>query len=461
MKKMMVGLIIFGLGLLVVFIVRREAGEIEKEIELVALPDATKATLSDLIKLAQSLGTERKLKSSEIPLFVKIKNILVKKGASDKASWALAYSYVLEGDYKKGIEEYSAFLKREPMDASVQAQVHSGLGDVYYNLALLDMINRDLYSQAPIGFLMFHPDQRVVGILKVAKEEFDKAVSLDPSFAMKKNARIKQLNLYLSYTPSEIAVTEDQAQGAMWLMGLSSQKPQLMEVAKRTLDAFRLVMFLGQEPFIPDSLVSATRKQRFKEIDELKSDFGFQLKGIYDLACLTAAWIHTWGPYLVLVEKGEPISSGQKVMVKNIGRRILEGASLLGLKLPPEAEQHLKLKDHSQKGLGALFVSIEEQLKTQHSSSHRQLYVFVHTENLAVTYLNNPETFGRLTPKMVPRLLSTLNEIAQESGAAPAVQMRLAGLLKQTSLGKHTATEMLRIDNQIFSGMLAKFKKDK
>lgn len=421
--------------------------------ELASLNESISSTLSELIDLADSLGAEIKKKTgfTDTSLSSETEKFLAKEGVKGKGSWALAHAYVLEGNYKKGIEEYHRYLKRDFINPGAYAPAHAGLGDAYYELAILDMINRNLYQQKPNGLFIFTPDERVREVFKVAKREFDIATSLSRFIAEEKYHRVKQLDLYLAGTPSEVALTVDQLAAVNWLLALSLKRGQLEEAPAHR--------YLSGHPY---PLLKAARTRHLKEIDRLESNLSVQLKSMYELTSSLAEWNHLWVFYQVLVEsEGEMgIKPEEKKKLQHCGQTILTHAGVLDLKLPFEVQQHLRLENNKPEHSDQLIQSLESQLESQYSVLYHQLYGLVFTEFYMVPYLTHSEFFPEsMIDYEVRRSLFKLAKIAQEVGVFPKVKDKLTELLKQSSFDKDMASEVVKISEQIFYGILTNFRK--
>jgi hypothetical protein len=107
----------------------------------------------------------------------------------------------LVGDYSELIEEFENYLSEDPENLWVQLNLahmyHQslqyrkafvlyliaseqapgladpliGLGRLYYDLAIIDMVSRGLTSFSDSGLLVFHPDERAKEVLRLAKEQ--------------------------------------------------------------------------------------------------------------------------------------------------------------------------------------------------------------------------------------------------------------------------------------------------
>jgi hypothetical protein len=460
MKTRLVVIIILALGAAVIYyyLTNKNNESCSVNVIPVALPNDAKVVISKLLDFAESLKKQRAGRT--VGISAQMESFLAEKGVLGKGDWALAYTYVLEGDYEKAMKEYKTSLSRNISDAEFQASVHLGLADVYYNLALLDMVNRDLYSQTGIGFLVFTPDSKTKVVLECAKKEFEVISSISPWLAAKQSTRLGQLNNYLSGGRNDTAVTEDQAQAMIWLMAIAKRqsRPQLMDVVRRNIDAFRWVMFLQQEPFIVDALVSDARKRRFAEIDKIGGDFGFQLKGIYNLACLSATWIPMWGSYQRLLSS-ESNNSSMRKMLEDTGSRILESLDLLDLDLPNGVKENLQMKNNDPQNCAELLLHVQKQLGTKYSPHYLRLFVLIHTENEAVTFSRNRETFDLLAP-MIPRLILTLRDVAKDAGVDQGTQEEFS-MLAQHSSDQSTPNRIVSAVDRIFSLILSSIKENR
>jgi len=78
----------------------------------------------------------------------------------------LAYAYKSSFQYRKALDHYVVASEQAPD----LADPYIGLGRIYYDLALFDMIDRGLTSTNADGLTVFHPDERTKKILRLAQE---------------------------------------------------------------------------------------------------------------------------------------------------------------------------------------------------------------------------------------------------------------------------------------------------
>jgi len=81
---------------------------------------------------------------------------------------SLASSYEMSFVFSKALDHYLKAAEQAPD----KADPFIGLGRLYYNLAILDMSNRNLTSTSPTGLVLFHPDEKAKEVLLLAKEMF-------------------------------------------------------------------------------------------------------------------------------------------------------------------------------------------------------------------------------------------------------------------------------------------------
>lgn len=79
----------------------------------------------------------------------------------------LAYVYQTSFQYREALEHYLKASEQVP----ILADPLIGLGRLYYDLAIIDMISRGLTSSSPSGLTVFHPDERAKEVLRLAKEK--------------------------------------------------------------------------------------------------------------------------------------------------------------------------------------------------------------------------------------------------------------------------------------------------
>lgn len=154
------------------------------------------------------------------------------------------------GQYRKAI----LYLEMASIFDSELADPHYGLGNLFYDLALLDLVARQQYTHHELGPLLFDPDETTRQLFRHALDEYNLGKTLpksldfrdkdgnlvvfyDPS---KVDNRIRQSSLYLGGAPEEAIFTEDQAKASMWMMALDEHFPEYgyMESARRVLDFF-------------------------------------------------------------------------------------------------------------------------------------------------------------------------------------------------------------------------------
>lgn len=108
--------------------------------------------------------------------------------------------YFVMGDYRKARNDFNKAIKS---DAGI-SDPHIGLGLIYYNLAVIDIINRSNYQI--IGYtrkldplmgsyinypnVILYPDYRNEILLKLALKEFNKANSLEQQYTKRRNATL-------------------------------------------------------------------------------------------------------------------------------------------------------------------------------------------------------------------------------------------------------------------------------
>lgn len=86
----------------------------------------------------------------------------------------LAYLYQRQVRYRQALEQYLMAQQQAPDIADP----YIGIGRLYYDLALIDMLQRELTSSSPDNPLVFHPDARTKEILQLAKEQLLTAKNL-------------------------------------------------------------------------------------------------------------------------------------------------------------------------------------------------------------------------------------------------------------------------------------------
>jgi len=411
----------------------------------VALNASQKSVIADLLRLAE------KVKSEPSPL---LKDLPPLEAVTDKegAGFFLAKLYIINGDYAKGMEEYDRLSAQGGKDSKVQ--VHFSLGNVYYDLALLDMMNRQLFTQTRIGFFLLKPDAQTKLVLTAANEEFKEGIAQTGEIPEDSKVRMKQLEYYLKDTPSSTAVTIDQAKCSLWLLNLAQERPELVEASRRVLNSFRWVMFLQKEP----PLLASTpffidvRKKRMGKITTVCGDYGPEIKAIYNLACLTSYWASMYAFYSVVEKKGDGDPKYQEIL-KSLGKDILEAADLLDLPLPAEARAVLAM-EAAPDGMMILMQSLESGLQSNYSPRCRLLYAVIHAECNLTSYSYTEDMINRLGKRAIPALTPMFARIARNAGGDEGTQAEIMALGRE-EITPATASKVAMITDRLFSKVLA------
>jgi hypothetical protein len=131
---------------------------------------------------------------------------------------------------------------------------HYGLGNNYYDLALIDLVMGQKYTQSPDGPLLFAPDETTRKLFKLSLDEYNLGKTLPNSLSYTDSAgtkvvfydpdkvdqRMRQASLYTGNVPEETIFIEDQSKAGIWMMKLDTMFPDrdYMKTAKTMLDGF-------------------------------------------------------------------------------------------------------------------------------------------------------------------------------------------------------------------------------
>jgi tetratricopeptide (TPR) repeat protein len=142
-----------------------------------------------------------------------------------------AGGHLLLGEWFHAKKNYRGAIQHLEAAARVDSELsdpHYNLGDVNYELALLDMVMRERYTQHPNGFLLFAPDEPAKQIFRKAIDEYNAAKSLKKSFREpgpegatvaysnpdRARERLRQASIYVSDARQESMLMWDQMHAA-------------------------------------------------------------------------------------------------------------------------------------------------------------------------------------------------------------------------------------------------------
>jgi hypothetical protein len=147
----------------------------------------------------------------------------------------LAFAYKTVLNYRKALEQMVIVSNGDP----TLSDPHYGMGDIYYDLALLDMLVRKKFSSHDNGALRFEPDATTRLIFGKAMEEYSMARSQTGSLTVYDNGRrivfsdkegaerrFQQASVYISGAPENAIFTLDQEKAYLWLTQLAKDVQQ-------------------------------------------------------------------------------------------------------------------------------------------------------------------------------------------------------------------------------------------
>jgi len=411
------------------------------------LEPSQKAAIRELLQLT------RTIRDNDSPLS-KDPSWLQDAADRNRAELILATSYIVDDDYEKGVEEFTRLCGTARKEVEVEA--HFSLGDAYYDLALLDMMSRRLFTQNRMGFILLQPDTRTKLVLAAANNEFALGISQGGGLPDRSKGRTKQLDCYLHDIPAHAALTIDQAKCARWLLNLSKKRPEFVEASRRTLTTYRWLMLLQNDPplLAPTPFILEARKKRMAQIDTECGDYGFRIKGIYYLACMTSRWVSMSTLYSIVAKK-DPQDKNLESL-KKLGKDILEAADLLDLALPTEAKALLSM-DVKPNGFETLLTSLESGLQINYSPRCRLLYILIYSDCFLADYSSSEEMITFIGRRAIPQLVPRLAHTARDAGAEEATQKEILAVSSQ-EVTPATADKVTVITSRIFTKILADIK---
>lgn len=172
--------------------------------------------------------------------------------------------------------------------------------------------------------------------------------------------------------------------------------------------------------------------QRERRLAQARSAMGATeartFQAVYDLACMVGTWTYLV-PNWVLLHTQAPhkFEKYQETMV-SIRNRILSHSRDLGLKVAPQAIQHLNEPWVHPKALLSLKVGLENELRAKYSPQYVMLYAYVQAETDAMTRINlHPLNRGIFPPELereaIAASIHTMRRIASDVGVEPKDQM--------------------------------------
>jgi hypothetical protein len=170
----------------------------------VALNDQEKQAFADLLELSKTMRPDNDLPAEF--------TAIVSASSSGPPSEEAAYILVSQGDYAKAHDQW----QRLAVEGNVedQAKAHLGLGKMYYDLALLDMVNRHLFTQNRVGFLVLKPDDQTKLVFSAAQKEFAEGIRLAEQAPPDVRDRQQQTDRYLEGKTSALGISRDQSQSS-------------------------------------------------------------------------------------------------------------------------------------------------------------------------------------------------------------------------------------------------------
>ena len=180
------------------------------------------------------------------PMVKQAKQAVAADPSDVRARVLLAGGYQTSYNYRLAIQQLQIAVS---LDAEI-GDPHLLLGDIYFELGMLDMVIRELYQQDPKGYLVFTPDSASKQILTEALEEYDLGLQRQKTLAFTRPGvngqpgaeliltrgpedvmrRIEQASHYLAASRfNKIVYHEDQARASIHMTLLLDNNPELRQ----------------------------------------------------------------------------------------------------------------------------------------------------------------------------------------------------------------------------------------
>jgi hypothetical protein len=277
----------------------------------------------------------------------------------------------LKNDFRRALlhGERAAALQPDVSDP------HYFLGDVYFELGLLDMVVRELYQPNAKGLLLFSPDDTTKAIFREAMKHYTTAreckKTLDRllpdgkrviySDPWRARARLERAAQYSSDVPEKLIFLEDQAMAATWLLVVKKQPAKQgtgRQAASRMAD-FVARLTRGGSTGVPtavprDAPLPATGEVvhwldrvypgQLRIIEASGHPRKERLRAALDLGWLQWAWNFSGQAARLTADSAGADSDRGKARqsTARLGAKVLNAATTLGIALDPVAVQALK-----------------------------------------------------------------------------------------------------------------------